>query len=57
MHNRYTPASDITRASMDNARSMILMASVILFALFCLGAAVVEMPGRWEDMRAQHAPV
>jgi hypothetical protein len=57
MTNRYTPATDMARASVSNGQTVLLMASVILFALFCLGAAVVEMPGRWEEVRAQHAPV
>jgi hypothetical protein len=55
--DRFTPATDITRASVSNGQTVLLMASVILFALLCLGAAVVEMPGRWENMRAQHAAV
>lgn len=42
------------RASVSNGQTALLMASVILFALMCLGAAVVEMPGRWEATRIAH---
>lgn len=58
MANKFTPATDITRASVSNGQTVLLMASVILFALFCLGYAGAALTAQgvenWKSARIAH---
>lgn len=56
MTNKFTPASDMARISVSNSQGYLLIASVCLFSIICLGAAVVVVPERWETVRAKNVP-
>lgn len=56
MRNRFTPASDMARISVSNSQGYLLIASVCLFSIICLGAAAIVIPTRWAETRAEWRP-
>jgi hypothetical protein len=57
MRDHFTPAADMARVSASMSRDLMLIVSITLFAILCLGGAVVAMPGNIKTWEAAHVPV